>query len=238
MHLSLIIPAYNEANRIRETLAVVQDYLERQDYESEVIVVDDGSTDGTPDVVREAAGSRTRVVSLPQNMGKGAAVREGMLPHATGAYRVFFDADGSTPIGELEKLWPCFDSGADIVIGSRALAASQVQVHQTWYREMMGRMNNAILRALGLTPYLDTQCGFKGFTARACEVVFTRQTIERFSFDVELLRIAARHDLRIDEVPVVWRNSPHTSLNPLTDSTRMLWDLLVIRAKDWRGDYR
>jgi dolichyl-phosphate beta-glucosyltransferase len=216
----------------------VQAYLAEQSYASEVIVVDDGSTDATQAVVREYATDQTRLVPLARNQGKGAAVREGLWREACGAYRVFFDADASTPIEEVEKLWPVFEAGADVVIGSRALPDSRVEIHQAWYRETMGRMNNVILRALGLTHFSDTQCGFKGFTADACVVIFPRQTINRFSFDVELLRIAARQGLRVKEVPVVWRNSTQTSLNPLTDSARMLWDLLVIRGRDLRGAYR
>lgn len=238
LQLSLVIPAYNEAGRIGDTLAHVQAYLDAQPYASEIIVVDDGSDDATQAVVREYATDRTRIVPLPHNQGKGAAVREGLWREACGNYRVFFDADASTPIEELEKLWPCFDAGADVVIGSRALPEAEVEIHQAWYREKMGRINNTILRCIGLTRLRDTQCGFKGFTAAACGTIFPRQTIDRFSFDVELLVIAARQGLRIDEVPVVWRNAPHTSVNPLTDSARMLWDVLLIRLRDWGGRYR
>lgn len=235
-----MIPAYNEGERLGETLARVEAYLARQPYVSEVVVVDDGSTDNTAVVASVFAGEPVplRVVSLGRNRGKGAAVRAGMLDEARGRYRVFYDADGSTPIEELEKLWPALDAGADIVIGSRALPQSEVAVHQRWYREQMGRLNNLFLRALGVTRFRDTQCGFKGFTARACGVVFPRQTIERFSFDPELLYIGAKHGLRIEEVPVRWENSPSSRLHPLWDAGRMVADLLTIRWKDWRGRYR
>lgn len=237
--LSLVIPAYNEEARIGDTLARAHDYLARQSYTAEIIVVDDGSTDATIQAARAKYDNMlaVRVVSLGQNLGKGAAVRAGMLEHALGAYRVFYDADGATPIEELSLLWPHFEAGADIVIGSRALATSQVLVHQRWYRERLGRINNTILRALGITAFRDTQCGFKAFTAHACKEVFPRQTVDRFSFDAELLYIAKKHALRIDEVPVRWVNSPASRLNPLTDAPRMLWDLLTIRWKDLRGAY-
>ncbi|MBI1317592.1 MAG: glycosyltransferase [Candidatus Hydrogenedens sp.] len=236
MRLSLVIPAFNEAQRLPGTLRLVREYLSRQDYESEVIVVEDGSKDGTAEAARAFDG--VRVVQMPVNRGKGAAVREGMWKAARGDFRVYYDADASTPIEMLERLWPCFEAGADIVIGSRALSDSDVAVRQVWYRQEMGRMNNRLLRLLGLTPFPDTQCGFKGFTAAACEAVFPRQTIERFSFDAELLYIAALRGLRIDEVPVRWENSPDTRVHPLRDASRMVLDALVIRMRAWRGAYR
>ena len=241
MHLSIVIPAYNEAERIGETLRAADAYLAAQPYDAEVVVVDDGSGDGTAGVVEACAAAAkvpVTLASLPRNRGKGFAVRTGMREHARGSYRVYYDADGSTPIAELAKLWPAFDAGADIVIGSRALPASDVQVRQAWYRQTMGRIFNLILRALALSPYKDTQCGFKGFTQAACETVFPRQTLDRFSFDAELLYIAARHGLRIAEVPVVWRNSPLSRVNPLRDAARMFLDLLRIRANVFLGKYR
>jgi len=269
VHLSLIIPAYNEAKRLPGTLEQVLTYLGRAPYSAEVIVVDDGSSDATAEVVRGYAGEDiplnppskgdlpediphdppskgdsseglrlvpVRLHALARNRGKGAAVRAGMGA-ASGAYRVFFDADASTPIEELEKLWPAFEAGADVVIGSRALPESEIQVHQAWYREHMGRVYNLILHVLGLTPFADTQCGFKGFTAAACAVVFPRQRINRFSFDAELLYIAQKHGLKIREVPVRWVNSPQSRVNPLTDSSQMFFDLLRIRLNDLRGHY-
>lgn len=240
-YLSLVIPAYNEELRLGDTLTRVLAYLATQAYTAEVVVVDDGSTDRTVGVaqgfVREGAAVPVRVVVQGQNLGKGAAVRTGMAEAARGQYRVFYDADGSTPIEELECLWPCFEAGADVVIGSRALPGAEIVQHQRPYREAMGRANNLLLRALGITRFRDTQCGFKGFTAAACAVVFPRQTIERFSFDAELLYIAVKHGLRVAEVPVRWKNSPDSRVNPLTDATRMVLDLLTIRAKDFAGRY-
>lgn len=240
VYLSLIIPAYNEAERLGATLKSVVDYLSRQSYTAEVIVVDDGSEDETVAIARREGGGvcPVRVVSQGRNLGKGAAVRTGMLDEARGQYRVFYDADASTPVEELEKLWPQFLAGADVVIGSRSAAGSDILVRQVWYREQMGRLNNRILRALGVTRLKDTQCGFKGFTARACGVVFPRQTIERFSFDAELLYIAEKHGLRVAEVPVRWANSESSRVHPVWDSGRMVVDLLTIRVKDWLGRYR
>lgn len=241
MHLSLIIPAYNEAERIGDTLEKAAAYFAKQPYVAEIVVVDDGSTDATSQLVEEYAKEcpvTLLLETLPENRGKGYAVRTGILQRATGSYRFFYDADASTPIEELDKCMPLFDAGADIIIGSRALPDSVIQVRQAWYREHMGRCFNMLEKMLGLTVFKDTQCGFKGFTAAAAECCFSRQTIERFSFDAELLYIAQKHGLKTMELPVKWLNSPKSRVNPLTDATRMFFDLLVIRANDLAGRYR
>jgi len=241
VYLSLIIPAYNEEDRIGQTLTDATAYLDAQSYDAEIVVVDDGSTDATGAVVRpfsEREGATpVRYVRYEKNRGKGYAVRLAMQDHAKGRYRVYYDADASTPITELEKLWPFFERGADIVIGSRALPGSDIAVRQARYRELMGRTYNLILRLLRLTRFRDTQCGFKGFTAEACAVVFPRQTLHRFSFDAELLFIAWKHGLRIEEIPVRWINSPLSRVRVIKDSAKMFLDLITIRIKDWRGRY-
>ena len=239
--LSIVIPAYNEASRIESTLVHVLRYLERQDYLSEIIIVDDGSRDATFGVVRNLrTPNRTpiRVHQFKVNQGKGAAVKFGMAELALGEYRVFYDADASTPIEEVDRIWAEFEAGADIVIGSRSLPESNVEVRQAWYREFMGRTYNRILKALNLTDFVDTQCGFKAFTASATACVFPRQTVERFSFDVELLFIAAKHGLNIRELPVRWINSRASRVSPVRDSARMFWDLILIHYRNWQGRYR
>jgi len=240
MYLSLVIPAYNEAERIGDTLVHAAEYFSEQGYEAEIIVVDDGSIDGTAGVVRRIQASSPipiRLDSLPENRGKGDAVRVGMLHLAAGRFRFYYDADGSTPIEEVGRCRPLFEGEADIIIGSRALPGSVIQQRQAWYRENMGRCYNRIEKALGITPFPDTQCGFKGFTARAAEICFSRQTVQRFSFDAELLYIAAKHGLRILELPVRWGNSPKSKVNPVTDAARMFFDLVAIRWKDIRRLY-
>lgn len=236
VYLSLVIPAYNEEGRIGQTLHSVTDYLSRQEYESEVIVVNDGSTDRTSAVVQTLY-PEMRVLEHEPNRGKGYAVKQGMLA-GTGEYRVFYDADGSTPIPELEKLWPRFNQGADVVIGSRSLPNSDVKVHQHILREKMGRTFNLFVKAFLAEPFIDTQCGFKGFTARATEICFQRQRLERFSFDAELLHIARKQGLRIDEVPVRWCNVRDSRVKIFTDSPQMVWDLVRVRLNSLLGRYR
>ena len=235
MDFSLIIPAYNEAERISATLEHVQDYLESQAYSSEIIVVDDGSSDNTAQVVEEGF-PEVQVIRYEPNQGKGCAVRTGMLA-AVGEYRVFYDADASTPIEELEKLWPKFEEGADVVIGSRSLPDSYIEIPQPWYRAKMGKIFSLMVQCCGLWGIPDSQCGFKGFTQHAVQVIFPRQTIDHFSFDVELLFIARKHKLRVEQVPVRWINCPLTRVNALTDSSRMFYELLLIRFREIAGRY-
>jgi len=236
VRLSLVIPAYNEEKRIGQTLRVVEAYLARQDYEAEVVVVDDGSRDATASVA-QAVSPEVHLITYQPNRGKGHAVRTGMLA-AAGDYRVFYDADGSTPIDELEKLWPRFEAGADVVIGSRSLPDSDVQVRQHLLRQSMGRTFNVFVKLLLGAPYIDTQCGFKGLTADATDVVFSRQQLNGFCFDAELLYIARKHGLRIGEVPVRWVNSPDSRVRVVGDSLRMFCDLVRVRLNDARGCYR
>lgn len=233
--LSIVIPAYNEARRIGDTLIKVHAYLMKQTGVSEIIVVDDGSTDRTADVVQKHFPA-VQVISYQPNRGKGHAVRTGMLA-AKGDIRLFFDADSSTPIEELDNVFPHIERGADIVIGSRMVTGADVMVHQRWFRERVGRFFNVVLLALGLTHMRDTQCGFKAFTVRATEICFSRQTLERFSFDVEILCIAARHGLKVVEIPVHWINSPDTRVRMLRDAVPTLKELLAIRANLRAGRY-
>lgn len=217
------------------TLDRVEPYLARQDYSSEIIVVDDGSLDTTAEHVRSLY-PNVRVFEYHPNRGKGYAVKTGMQA-ASGEYRVFYDADGSTPIEEVDRIWPHFSDGADIVIGSRSMPESQVQVRQHPLRESMGRTFNVVVKALLGLPYIDTQCGFKAFTARSAEIVFSRQRRNRFSFDAELLYIARKHRLRVDELPVCWINSPHSRVKIVRDSLDMLRGVLRIRLSDLARKY-
>lgn len=235
-HLSVVIPAYNEERRIGPTLDAMKAYLDARDYAYEIIVVDDGSGDATSAIVREQYPG-VRLITCPGNKGKGYAVKQGMLA-ADGAYRLFYDADSSTPIEELEKVWPLMEAGAAIVIGSRALPDSNVEVRQPWYRQNMGRIYNLLLRSLFLTEYPDTQCGFKVLTAGATETVFPRETMNGYGSDCEVLCIARVHGLPVAQIPVRWLNSPDTRVHAFFDSLDMIREVLIIRWNLFRGRYR
>ncbi|MCX6354728.1 MAG: glycosyltransferase family 2 protein [Candidatus Aureabacteria bacterium] len=239
VHLSVVIPAYNEEPRLRKTIERVSDYLSQRTYVSEIVVVDDGSSDGTVGVVEECASSRgrVRIVLNGTNRGKGYSVRHG-VEEARGDYVLFSDADLSTPIEDLERLFPKLTAeGFDIAIGSRALVESEVRVHQPWYRELMGKIFNRIVRIFTVRGIRDTQCGFKLFKTGIARELFSMQRIERFSFDVEVLYLARKRGCRIAEVPVTWYNSPRSRVSLLGDPFRMFLDVLKIRYYDMRGYY-
>jgi dolichyl-phosphate beta-glucosyltransferase len=231
--LSVVVPAYNEATRLPRTIERVERFLDGRSYE--IVVVDDGSTDGTVEAARAAARRELVVLRNEGNRGKGYAVRRGMLA-ARAPRRLMSDADLSTPIEELGRLEPCLDAGHDVAIGSRALAGSRIEVRQPWYRENMGRVFNVCVRALAVPGVRDTQCGFKLFSARAADAVFASARLDGFSFDVEALFIARQLGYRIAEVPVVWRNDAATRVG-LLGGFRAFPDLLRIRVNDWRGCY-
>lgn len=225
--LSIIIPAYNETERIRQSLESACDYLNNKGYKYEIIVVDDGSSDDTV-AIAKAFGGNVSVLSQSSNMGKGAAVRRGMLT-ATGDIRIFTDADFSTPIYEIEKILPKIEAGADICIGSRALDPSMIKEHQPFYREFMGKTFNQFVQVLFFKGISDTQCGFKGFTRAAAEKIFLKAKINGFSFDVELLYLASKAGLRVEQVSVEWYNDARSKVNPVKDSLMMLIELFRIK---------
>jgi len=230
--LSVVIPAFNEAGRLPRTLERVTAFLRGWGHSYEVLVADDGSTDGTADKAR-AAGAI--VLREDRNHGKGHAVRQGMLA-ARGLRRLMTDADLSTPIEELPRLLARMDEGFDVVIGSRALPASTIEVHQPWYRENMGRVYNRFVRTLALPGLHDTQCGFKLWSARAARAAFAASRLDGFSFDVEALYVARKRGYRIAEEPVVWRNDAATRVG-LGGGSRAFPDLLRIRWHDLKGRY-
>jgi dolichyl-phosphate beta-glucosyltransferase len=206
--LTVVIPAYNEEKRLEPTLRRVAEYCRQARPAHEILVVDDGSTDGTADLVRRIAREEPsiRLVARPANAGKGAAVRAGMLA-ATGARVLFTDADLSTPIEEVEKL---LAAGSPVAIGSRAVDATLVKQRQSLFRVASGKLFNLVVRVLVVSGIRDTQCGFKLFTKEAAREVFARASVDRFAFDVEALLLARRLGYRIAEVPVLWFNSPDT----------------------------
>ncbi|MEP7218128.1 MAG: dolichyl-phosphate beta-glucosyltransferase [Bacteroidota bacterium] len=228
MNLSFIVPAYNESERIEASIIKMIDYFSRQPYVYEVIVVDDGSRDNTPDIVRRYAGERIRLLQQPRNMGKGAAVRRGML-EGKGEFRIFSDADFSTPITETERMLE-FLGSYDVVIGSRAIDESFIREHQPWYRETMGKIFNRMVQLVAVSGIKDTQCGFKGFRGEAATQIFSRTLIDGFSFDVEALFLARSLGYSIKEIPVEWYNDARSTLNPISDSLKMFRELLKIRS--------
>lgn len=236
--LSIIIPAYNEEQRLPRALERVSEYLRRSHPSSEIIVVDDASTDHTADVVRAAQKNmpELRLVSHhDRNHGKGWTVRSGML-EARGALTLFTDADLSAPIEEAEKLLAALDS-ADIAIGSRALDRRLIQVHESRAREFAGILFNRLVRLLVGLPYEDTQCGFKAFHTAETRILFEQQRIKDFGFDPEILFLARRRGLRVVEVPVIWSHDPRTKVNMFRDSVGMFADLFEIRWNAFRGRY-
>jgi dolichyl-phosphate beta-glucosyltransferase len=232
IELSLIIPAYNERWRLPPTLIDIIDYVEHRKLRYEIIVVDDGSTDETSDIVRKFERVRPnelRCIRLPKNRGKGHAVRTGAV-NATGKRIIFLDADGATPIAEIERLEAALDGGADIAIGSRAMKSTDTQIKTVWYRKLLGRIFNSCVNFILLPEINDTQCGFKMFTAEAAAKLFPLQTAERFSFDVELLYLARKFHMKIAEVPINWENVPGSKVNLVLDSLRMLRDVIRFRV--------
>jgi dolichyl-phosphate beta-glucosyltransferase len=233
--LSVVIPAYNEAARLPRTLDRVNDYLGRRETPYEIVVVDDGSRDGTAEVARAGGGPFLTLLAGEGNRGKGHAVRRGMLA-ARGERRLMTDADLSTPIEDLPRLEAALDLGDDIAIGSRAIAGANVLVHQPFYREAMGRVFNQLVRLIALPGLYDTQCGFKLFTAAAAEAAFGPSLLDGFSFDVEALYVARRRGLRIAEVPVTWRNDLASRVGFVRGGLAFL-DLVTIRRNGWAGRY-
>jgi dolichyl-phosphate beta-glucosyltransferase len=232
IELTVVVPAYNEEQRIDRTLRSAIDYLARRHPRFELIVVDDGSTDETLQrCARYAAEDpRVRVIALGTNQGKGAAVRTGML-QARGARALFMDADLSTPMHELERLSAAADRGVDVVFASRGLPNSHVRRSQGKIRENMGRTFNAIVQSVVLSGIHDTQCGFKLFSAHAARELFSRARVDRFAFDVELLLLARQLGLRLEEVGVDWFHDPQSRVSPFTDAARMLVDVVALRAR-------
>lgn len=235
---SFVFPAYNESERLTTSIPKVLEYIREQRLAAEIIVVNDGSRDDTAEVVRKftSADPIVRLLENPGNRGKGYSVKNGVL-HATGDVVLFSDTDLSSPIYEAGKLFAAIDAGADVAIGSRWLQREMQTERQPWLRQLYGRLFNLGLRlVLGLT-YRDTQCGFKAFTRQAAQIVFSRQRIERWGFDPEILFLADKFKLRTVEVPVEWAHDHRSKISPLRDGIRMGTEVLTVRWNEMRGLY-
>jgi dolichyl-phosphate beta-glucosyltransferase len=235
---SIIIPAYNESARLGSTLDRVLSYVSSERWDAEVIVVNDGSRDNTPDLVREYGRKHPylRLLENPGNRGKGYSVRNGML-NASGELLLFSDADLSSPIEEAPKLFAAIHAGADVAIGSRWLRPELQTQRQSLLRQFYGRAFNVALRILLGLNLKDTQCGFKAFTRDAARKIFPQQQIERWGFDPELLYLARRLKMKIAEIPVAWAHVEGTRISPLRDGLRMFGEVLRIRWNAMTGKY-
>lgn len=238
MQYSIIIPAYNESQRIVATLNRILSYIADEGWDAELIVVNDGSRDDTAEIVRRYVEKNPvmRLVENPGNRGKGYSVRNGML-NARGQILLFSDADLSSPIEDAAKLIQAIDHGADIAIGSRWLQPDMQTERQPWHRQLFGRVFNLILRIVLGLRFKDTQCGFKAFNQKSAETIFPLQRIERWGFDPELVFLAQKHGFRVVEVPVHWAHDEKSTISPLRDGVRMFLEVLKIRWNALRGAY-
>jgi len=230
IYLSVIIPAYNEEKRISNTLKEINKYLSKQDYDYEIIVVNDGSPDKTAEVVRKVIPEikNLRMIDNKENHGKGYVVRQGLM-ESKGKYRIFTDADNSTSINQIEKMWPEFQNGYEVIIGSRDIKGAVIAVPQSWWRITLGNIFNLIVQIIsGLFGIWDTQCGFKGFTKKAIEDIFPKCKINRFAFDVEVLVLAKKLGCKIKEIPVVWINDQASTVG-FKSMVKMLIEVFQIR---------
>lgn len=235
---SIIVPAYNEAERLGSSLHQMLAYIAESKWEAEIIVVNDGSRDQTAAVVKEFS-SRNPIVRLienPGNRGKGYSVRNGML-NASGQLLLFTDADLSSPIEEAPKLLAAIENGADVAIGSRYLQSELQTRKQPIHRRMLGRAFNLALRVILGLSYVDTQCGFKAFTRNAVNTVFPNMKIERWGFDPEILFLARKFGFQVKEIPVAWGHRGEARINPIADGFRMFLEMIRIRRNDWEGKY-
>ena len=230
MFLSIVIPAYNEEQRIGISLEKILLYLKKQGYQWELIIVDDGSSDKTKELVLQKIAGQPHCLLLQSkiNYGKGFSIKKGIM-HAKGKYILFSDADLSTPIEEVEKLLPFLQNGYDIAIGSRAKKDSEILRHQKWLREYMGKTFNLLIKLLLFKDIDDTQCGFKCYKKDVAREVFSEQKIQGFCFDVENLYLAKKKNYSVKEVPIQWCNEENSKVRMVRDSLKMFIDLLRIR---------
>jgi len=238
IYLSVVIPAYNEEKRLAGTLESIASFLPKQNYESEVLVISDGSKDKTAELAKTFAGKikNLKIVENKENHGKGYVTRQGML-QAKGKFRVFMDADNATTLDQIDRFLPFFQDGYDVVIGDRDLKESRIKIRQSRLKEFLGDFGNTLIQILAVPGIEDTQCGFKAFSAPAAEEIFKRMTIDRWGFDIEALAIANKLGYKIKTVPVAWVNDPNSKVklsgyvNTLVELFRIKWNLIANKYK-------
>jgi dolichyl-phosphate beta-glucosyltransferase len=236
--LSVVIPAYNEQSRIKKTLLAVSEFLKKQPYGYEILVVNDGSKDQTAAVVLglEPSIPNLRLIDNQQNHGKGWVTKQGML-EASGDVRLFMDADNSTKVDEVSNFLVFFEQGYDVVIGSRRIQGAVIAVHQSAFRDFLGGVFRFIVRTLVPVGVTDSQCGFKAFSARAAQSIFPKQTIFRWAFDVEILALARKDKFKIKELPITWVNDSESHVK-LSGMIEMLLEVMRVRLNLWGGKYK
>lgn len=234
IYLSVVIPAYNEENRIKKTLESIAAYLSKQSYKAEVLVVCDGAIDKTAEISRLFSGriANLRVIENKENHGKGYVTRQGMI-ESKGEYRVFMDADNSTSLDQIDNFLPFFPQGYDVVIGDRDMKGSKIAVHQSRFKEFLGDFGNFLIQTLAVPGIKDTQCGFKVFSKKAAEEIFPKMKIDRWGFDIEALALALKFGYKIKTVPIVWVNDPNSKVklsgyvNTFVELGRIKWNLIT-----------
>jgi dolichyl-phosphate beta-glucosyltransferase len=236
--LSVVIPAYNEELRIEKTLLAVSDFLQKQTFPYEILVVNDGSKDATSLIVQKLTATvpNLKLIDNKLNHGKGWVTKQGML-EATGDVRVFTDADNSTKVDEIIKFLPFFDQGYDIVIGSRRIQGSNIAVKQSRFRDFLGGIFRFIVHTLVPVGVTDSQCGFKAFSAKSSQAIFSKQTIYRWAFDVEILALARKQGFKIKELPITWVNDSESHVK-LGGMISMLLEVVEVRLNLWSGKYK
>lgn len=236
--LSVVIPAYNESHRIGETLKSIHNFLHRQTFEYEILVVNDGSRDNTSEVVNNLVSTvkNLRLIDNRENHGKGYVVKQGMLK-ATGDIRLFMDADNSTTIDQMMPMLPYFEEGYDVIIGSIEVPGAKINEHAQWYRRFVGHWSKLLIRFVAnLWEIHDTQRGFKMFSDTAANRIFERQTLERFGFDIEIIALAKKYGFKIKELPVIWNNAGESKVS-LKSYIATFIDLFKVRLNLWTGKY-
>lgn len=230
VYLSVIIPVYNEENRLNKTLEEADAYLKTQSYSYEIVVVNDGSQDNTVQLVEKAKLkiANLRLLDNQENHGKGFVVKQGMT-EVLGQYRLFSDADNSVSINQIEKIWPVLEQGYKVVIGSRTIKGAVISPSQPWLRRLVGKTGNLMIQTIGgLSGIWDSQCGFKCFTADSAQNIFNKITINRWGFDVEALILAKKLGYQVKEIPVIWKNNIESRVRP-SGIFKTLFEVLLIR---------